>query len=239
MAQLTTISALRHAGNTLLSLLFPNKCLVCNEGPHDSVDPICDNCFSKFTNLPIENRVSDVTVNESIDAVYSGWAFNDYLRDTIHALKYEDRARIGTYLGKRLGGVLKPKLMGELDEIVPVPLHHVKYRDRGYNQAYWIGKGLAQELEIPLNQNLVKRIKHTVSQTTLDREERQRNMNRAFKIMKDVQNKKIGIVDDVLTTGSTISSMATLLKQRGAQSIIALTIATPLEKKYDTYAESV
>jgi predicted amidophosphoribosyltransferase len=85
----------------------------------------------------------------------------------------------------------------------------------------------------------MKREKHTISQTTLNREERLNNMKKAFKINQDVSDRNIGIVDDVLTTGSTISSMASILKDAGAKKIIALTVATPLERKNDTYTESV
>lgn len=231
MAILKTSSSLQNAGNIILSLLFPNKCLVCNEGPHDSIDPICKNCFSKFESLPVKNRVKEVTVNQDIDLAYSGWFFNENLRNSIHALKYEDRAKVGSFLGEKLGLWLEDKIQNQLDMIIPVPLHHVKHRERGYNQAYWIAKGLSQQLTIPLNNQLVKRIKHTESQTSLDQKERQLNMNRAFKITNDVKGKRIGIVDDVLTTGSTISSMAEQLKHNGASKIYALTIATPLEKE--------
>ena len=85
----------------------------------------------------------------------------------------------------------------------------------------------------------MKRIKHTISQTTFDRKERLNNMKKTFRINQDVTDKNIGIMDDVLTTWSTISSMASMLKDAGAKTIVALTVATPLEKKNDTYAESV
>jgi len=74
----------------------------------------------------------------------------------------------------------------------------------------------------------MKRVKHTISQTTLDRKERLKNMKKAFRINQDVTAKNIGIVDDVLRTGSTISSMATLLKDADAKTIVAITVATPL-----------
>ena len=77
----------------------------------------------------------------------------------------------------------------------------------------------------------MKRIKHIISQTTLDRKERLNNMKKAFKINQDVTDKNIGIVDDVLTTESTISSLASIIKDAGAKTIVALTVATPLDKK--------
>jgi ComF family protein len=192
-----------------------------------------------MTPLPIENRVQELTVNDGIDIALSGWDFGDELRTAIHSLKYEDRARIGFFLGKLLGDQLHKRTIQKLDYLIPVPLHPVKFRDRGFNQARWIADGLGKAVQKTVRSKLMKRIKHTISQTTLDRKERLNNMKKAFKINQDVTDKNIGIVDDVLTTGSTISSMASILKDAGAKTIVALTVATPLEKKDDTYAESV
>tara|TARA_B110000914_G_scaffold195059_1_gene183480 strand:- start:16 stop:594 length:579 start_codon:yes stop_codon:yes gene_type:complete len=192
-----------------------------------------------MTPLPIENRVPELTVNDGIDIAFSGWDFGDELRTAIHSLKYEERARIGFFLGKLLGDRLHEKRIQELDYLIPVPLHPVKFRERGFNQAEWIATGLGQAIQKPVYRKLMKRIKHTISQTTLDRKERLNNMKKAFKFNQDVTDKNIGIVDDVLTTGSTISSMASILKDAGAKTIVALTVATPLEEKDDTYAESV
>ena len=154
-------------------------------------------------------------------------------------MKYEERARIGFFLGELLGDQLHKRTIQELDYLIPVPLHPVKFRDRGFNQARWIADGLGKAVQKPVRTKLMKRIKHTISQTPLDRKERLNNMKKAFTIIQDVTDKNIGIVDDVLTTGSTISSMASILKDAGAKTIVALTVATPLEKKDDTYAESV
>ena len=192
-----------------------------------------------MTPLPIENRVQELTVNDGIDIALAGWDFGDELRTAIHSLKYEERARIGFFLGELLGDQLHKKTIQKLDYLIPVPLHPVKFRDRGFNQARWIADGLGKAVQKPVRTKLMKRIKHTISQTTLDKKERLNNMKKAFKINRNVTDKNIGIVDDVLTTGSTISSMASILKDAGAKTIVALTVATPLEKKDDTYAESV
>ena len=239
MAILTIIPSLSTVGNAFISLLFPNQCLVCKEAEFFSQDPICPDCLQHMTPLPIGNRVQELTVNDGIDIALSGWDFGDELRTAIHSLKYEERARIGFFLGELLGDQLHKRTIQELDYLIPVPLHPVKFRDRGFNQARWIADGLGKAVQKPVRSKLMKKIKHTISQTTLDRKERLNNMKKAFKINQDVTDKNIGIVDDVLTTGSTISSMASILKDAGAKTIVALTVATPLEKKDDTYAESV
>lgn len=239
MASLTKFPTLNSIGNAFISLLFPNQCLVCKEGEFNSSDPICNECFNKMKPIEMKNRTNKLTVNDDIDIALAGWDFGIELKPAIHSLKYEARAKIGFFLGKKLGEKFNNDYFQDLDYLISVPLHPVKYRDRGYNQAEWIARGLGKELGIPVQANLMKRVKYTISQTTLNREERLDNMKKAFRITQDVTDKRIGIVDDVLTTGSTISSMATVLKDAGAKTIIAITIATPLERKNDTYAESV
>jgi ComF family protein len=239
MAILTNNPALASVGNAFISLFFPNQCLVCKGGDFHLSDPICPDCLQQMNPLPIENRVKELTVNNGIDMALAGWDFGDELRTAIHSLKYEERARIGSFLGKVLGERLHLKTIQELDYLIPVPLHPVKFRDRGFNQAEWIAIGVGKAIQKPVQTGLMKRMKYTISQTTLNREERLNNMKQAFRITKDVTDKKIGIVDDVLTTGSTISSMASVLKDAGARTIVALTVATPLEKTDDTHAESV
>ena len=228
MAILTIILSLNTVGNAFIGLLFPNQCLVCNEGEFYSQDPICLDCFQQMTPLPSGNRVQELTVNNGIYISLSGWDFGDELRKAVHSLKYEDRARIGFFLGKLLGDQLHKKTIQELNYLIPVPLHPVKFRDRGFNQAKWIADGLGQAVQKPVYTKLMKRIKHTISQTTLDRKERLKTMKKAFRINQDVTAKNIGIVDDVLTTGLTISSMAFIVKDAGAKTIVALTMAKPL-----------
>ena len=225
-------------GNAFISLLFPNQCLVCNSGEFYSQDPICSRCIQLLVPLNIENRVKELTVKDHIDFAYAGWEFGDELRVAIHSLKYDERAKIGLFLGKELGQYLGLNLIQSLDGLIPVPLHPVKYRERGFNQAEWIAKGLGDNWNQPVWNNLIKRVKHTESQTTLNRDERLNNMKTAFQLNKDVNGKIIGIVDDVLTTGSTISSMANVLKDGGAKQIIALTVTTPLDNN-DSYPKSI
>ena len=82
-------------------------------------------------------------------------------------------------------------------------------------------------------------MKYTISQTTLDREERQNNMQLAFRTRKDMAGKTVAIIDDVLTTGSTISSLAGVIKDAGAKTVVALTVAAPLDHLDDTLPESL
>jgi len=107
MAILTIIPSLNTLGNSFISLLFPNQCLVCKDGEFFSQDPICLICLQHMTLLPIGNRVEELTVNDGIGIALSGWDFGNELRTAIHSLKCEDRARIGSFLDQLLGDKLQ------------------------------------------------------------------------------------------------------------------------------------
>ena len=131
MAILTIIPSLNPLGNSFISLLFPNQCLVCKDGELFSQDPICLISLQHKTPLPIGNRVQQLTVNDGIDIALSGWDFGNELRTAIHSLKYEDQARIGFFLGQLLEDQFQKKTIQELDFLIHVPLHPVKFREGG------------------------------------------------------------------------------------------------------------
>jgi len=176
------------------------------------------------------NRIDDVHFPQFIDEAYACWWFNDILQDVIHQLKYADRARIGMDMGKLAAGTFHKNVLQNLDLITAIPLHHKKNRERGYNQAGWIAKGFSKQVGIPLDLSMIKRKNYTVSQTTLDREERLQNMENAFVSSRPLKGLNVGIIDDVLTTGATMSACAKALKQNGARRVMAITLATPKTK---------
>jgi len=239
MAAFSHFAPFHSGGSAFLDLLFPNICSVCGQENFYSRDPVCAGCDDQWIPMDLKNRVQELAVRENIDRAYTGWEFGPELRALIHPLKYQDRARIGSYLGRRLGRRVKEKMNLELDALIPVPLHPVKYRERGYNQAQWICRGLSRELQLPMWPKAITRVKYTISQTTLDREERQNNMQQAFHTRKDMAGKTIAVIDDVLTTGSTISSLAGTIKDAGAKTVVALTVAAPLDHLDDSFPESL
>ena len=217
-----------------LDLFFPNQCLVCSKGIFRSSDSICTQCFMSFEKTNLGNWIENVSHSEGLDGVYSGWYFNDQIQRVIHSLKYEERAKLGWELGHHLGNMFPSFQVGDLDFLVPVPLHSVKKRERGYNQAKWIAKGLSSIWGIPVDFSILKRKKYTETQTMLSSLERKENMDKAFEVKRMTTGLNIGIIDDVLTTGSTMSACAVMLKEKGFQSVFAITCSTPkLEKKYN------
>ena len=119
--------------------------------------------------------------------------------------------------------------IGDIDMIIPVPLHWLKKRERGYNQAFWLAKGLASIYAVFVDTSIIKRTRYTVSQTMLGSTERMVNLDGAFAINKSLDNQHILLVDDVLTTGLTISNCAKVLRENGAARVSGITCTTPRE----------
>lgn len=204
--------------------------MLCKQFMENHDNSFCSVCRQKFNPIPKTDRRENLLISEGLDAAYSGWYYSDGIDDVIHSLKYNDRAKLGLELGRHLGQYLSPETFGKVDYLTDVPLHNVKFRDRGYNQAEWISKGVADIWQIPYKKHILKRNRFTVSQTTLNKEERKSNMANAFKSQVSVKNQSIVIVDDVLTTGSTMSACAMSLKQDGATHVNGLTVSTPLDQ---------
>jgi competence protein ComFC len=112
------------------------------------------------------------------------------------------------------------------DLIVPVPLHPARQRERGFNQASLLAESLSAETSMPCR-GVLQRIRYTTTQTALDRSERMENLHNAFRLRKnaDVRGLRVLLIDDVLTTGSTLSECARVLKRAGAISVHAVTAA--------------
>ena len=143
-------------------------------------------------------------------------------------MKYEGFEKLGVWLGRELGRAIGSAGQ-RADGLIPIPLHKRKFRERGYNQAELIARGVSEEIGIPVRTDLVRRWRFTETQTQLSLEQRQKNMEDAFEIVSDNQTEVSGkeylIVDDVITTGATITSCARELVGAGALRVIAASSA--------------
>jgi len=122
---------------------------------------------------------------------------------------------LGVDLGKKIGR-LTQELQMKIDVLIPVPLHRIKQRERGYNQSEFIARGIAAVINRPIMLNAVRRSRQTKTQTSLNLEERRKNMEGAFELVggsiKNLQGKRCLLVDDVITTGATANSCQSLHK---------------------------
>lgn len=220
------ISVIKSPINVFISWLYPEVCKSCSLGS-DGGNLVCSQCYENLNLTNFGNWISTVSCPDGIDEAYSCWFFDKELQQVIHLLKYSDYARVGTQLGMAAAENIAMVQKKKLDMLIPIPLHSVKKRKRGYNQADFIAKGMSNIWNVPVRTDVLRRLKFTESQTTLNKDERMQNMSEAIGVLKDIKGTTCALVDDVLTTGSTMSSAAVALKNRGAEKVIAVTCATP------------
>jgi ComF family protein len=146
----------------------------------------------------------------------------------VHNLKYGGVQALGLELGRRVGKIFIEQGI-RADAVIPVPLHRRKLRERGYNQAELIARGLSEVSGIPVQCDLIGRKKYTKTQTLLTLTERRANMEEAFEVvptkMCEVRDKKFIVIDDVVTTGSTMIACASALRASGALEVIGASAA--------------
>lgn len=186
--------------SSTLEALFPRFCYLCYA---KTTGLVCDSCKEKL----MEKRVSKtIFPRESrLSKVHILFDYSEGVRTLVEQFKYERRREIVNYL---MAFYDFSELM--YDCIVPVPLHHVRFRERGFNQSELIAKNLVQFTHIPIVKRGVQRVRYTKQQTGLQKEERNKNLLNAFKIRSPerFQNKRVLLVDDVYTTGSTLENLA-------------------------------
>ena len=227
------------ARDRLLHLLFPKVCVVCGRLLIPAEDGCCSSCmagFDPFTNsVEAEQFLRNVIASRFGKAVLfeRGWCRylfhkKSSLQLALHAMKYEGLYNLGNMFGFQLGEwMLSSGGIGDIECIVPVPLHRLKKIERSYNQSEKIADGIGNSLDKPVMRKLLVRKRYTVSQTGLSVEERKKNPEGAFSVAKGVTLRHVLLVDDVVTTGATLAAAASALFQAGVEkvSFAALAIA--------------
>jgi len=226
---------------------FPPICFSCGNRLADTESRVCRTCWQSIERIHPNDHTMQVMrarflEDASIDEFYSYYYFQEggVFQKLVHSLKYDATTKLGIELGRNIGNVMKDETdTSAVDALVPVPLHKLKQRERGYNQSDSLCDGIAEAIHRPVALSLVKRLKNTVSQTHLSAEERNRNVGDAFEVSAIdrhlVNGKTLMIVDDVITTGSTIQSVARILKRAGAAKVIAASAAiAKLDSKRET-----
>lgn len=155
------------------------------------------------------------------------WIHNRAVQRAIYQFKFHNKryyAKIfAQEMAQQYGGWIRKK---GIEEIIPVPLHPARRRKRGFNQAELLAEELGRILQIPVNNEVVFRIKNTKPQKNLNDRERQKNLQRAFGVSPGWKaGKHVLLIDDIYTTGSTIHRIAKLLKKAGVQNVYFLTIS--------------
>src|SRR6184192_1534237 len=227
-----------------VSLLYPPGCTICGKSIRAD-EYLCDQCETKAVRIvapfcqkcsePFEGSITNTFACANcahrtiyFDAAVSAYRGRGIVRQIIHEFKYGRKIHLRHLVARWLCAAFDDeRLRGrQFDIIVPVPLHSTRQRERGFNQASLLAELLTARMSIPCKP-MLKRVRYTTTQTALDRVERMENLHNAFRLRKnaDVRGLHVLLIDDVLTTGSTLSECARILKRSGAISVYAATAA--------------
>lgn len=234
--------------SALLDFLFPPLCHVCGkfipqagrlhicppcrQRMPSPTSPLCTRCGIPFDGAGAHHPCSSCLRSPpSFRAARAALVHEGPGRDLIHAFKYTGR----THLRRPLG-LLAVELLTEFvasgrpDLIVPVPLHVKRLRSRGFNQALLVGELLAEEWRIPLCRQALKRVRWTEPQINLAAELRRENVRNAFSVPDAslVSGRRVLLVDDVFTTGSTVEECSRTLDRAGAEEVLVITLSRAL-----------
>lgn len=221
-----------------ISLAFPELCQACGTGLYKQEQVLCTYCRHRlpYTNFHLDSLNStakqfwgraDITAAASFLYFKKG----ERVQRLLHQLKYRGQTEVGFYLGRLYGNVLKDtKGFAEADLICPLPLHKESLRKRGYNQSEYFANGLGSAMQKEVNSAFLSRPEIRESQTKKSRFERFLNVSKAFTVQQPrrLAGRHVLLVDDVLTTGATLTACATeILAIDGARVSIATIAYAP------------
>ena len=213
---------------------LPRFCPSCKNKLTSTEVVVCNSCLSKIKHADSERTEIEFARKFKNEKIIKGFTSlfvfekEKEFQDIIHDLKYNGKFSIGIFLGKLLAASVNDKIQEwEIDLIVPIPLHHLKRAERGYNQSDFIAKGMKKILHVPVKSRLIKRTRFTETQTSMNLIERRENMKDAFALRRNkiLQNKNVLLIDDVITTGATTSECGRILLLGGAANVYAASVA--------------
>ncbi len=211
----------------LINIIIPSNCIFCNAAMENNKKIICEICYSELKKAPVvlEQKLRQEINNPNIDRIFIGYEYSEKLKMLMHVFKYERFTALASHFASAIATLIRyPE---KIDLILPVPLHPRKHRERGYNQSELIGKSLACLLSIEYRNDLLERKKYTISQTTLNKNDRIQNVSDAFFCSESLHDKTILIIDDVITTGSTLKACAECVLKNKAKIVHLAAVTTP------------
>jgi len=230
-----------HFKESILNILYPRCCPICGEivsikGEYACLaccdkpiligEPRCKKCSKPIEDEEVELCHDCKRNHHNYTRGYALWLYDATMKKSIADFKYKGRKEYGDFYSREIIKNLGTIIMEiNPDVIVPIPLHKLKERKRGFNQAEVIARGISRELKIPMAKNLIVRNKNTLPQKQLNDVERLRNLEKAFSISKKEYLKyrdpilKVLLIDDIYTTGSTIEACTKILHKYGVQKV--------------------
>jgi len=227
-------------GDKIIELIYPNTCVLCEKilvyGERRGIcsscevtypylqDQLCAHCGKPLLD-EMKEKCFDCRKGKSYyESGRSMWVYEEKVREALHAFKYKGHKEKGRLFAKELVRYYNRLTTWEVDCVIPVPLYRKKEKERGYNQAVLIGQYFARSYGVRFEKYGLIRIKATLPQKELKDQERLENMRQAFEAKEKVRGKKILLIDDIYTTGTTINACAKALKNKGASTVYYLAI---------------
>ena len=221
---------LRAALWALVDFVYPNACLVCGRGLGDPAERVCGACLSRIAAKATQLGSLAAADPYGKEIHYLAvWEYEEPLPTLIHALKYGGMWKLAPQLSREMARQIRAhERFAAADSLVPVPLHRLRRRERGFNQSEKLAEGISKVTGQALFPAL-ERARYTRTQTTLSAEERRNNVEGAFRVRKGVAacGRSVLLVDDVLTTGATVRECARVLWQAGAAEVSVVVAARP------------
>jgi ComF family protein len=212
--------------NPCIELFFPALCFICESRLEPNRKIVCRNCFQQLPKFDLtdDHPFPDKKFNNS----FILYRFSPGIRILIHLLKYKGYFSLAEYFAEAAVQSFPYLRSTHYDYILPVPLHKVRLRERGFNQSSVLANAIGKKLGLPFHEDIIIRQRNTPSQTKLDRRQRLQNVADAFRCPGRVTGARILMIDDVITTGSTINSCCQALRKGGAAYIDVLALANPI-----------
>lgn len=207
-----------HFINSIINIFYPNVCGICDK---ISKDDICPKCMKKLKEIRICKK--HIYLRKSFTTHMYIFKYEDIIRNNIIKYKFGDQGyRYKSFVkfmknDKKICGFLK-----NYDIIIPVPISRIRNRQRGYNQSELIVKEFAKQVEdVHFANDILYKIKNTLPQSSLNKEQRKNNLNNAYEVrnIEKIKDKKVLLFDDIYTTGSTVGECARVLKLAGAREV--------------------
>lgn len=229
-------------------LLYPPRCLLCDSAGVDDAD-LCEHCYQQLPfnktacvtcALPLPSNTSAGAIcgrcqkkPPLYDEAFSVFGYEQPMVWLIQQLKFNEKLAHVRLLGELVADSDCVKKIAELEDvcILPVPLHKKRLRQRGFNQSIELARALSKKTGWSMELHCVQRIRDTTAQTGLDAKARRKNIRGAFEVVEALSQKHVLIVDDVVTTGSTVNELSRVLKKSGVEKVTVLSLArAPLNK---------
>lgn len=218
-----------------VQFIFPPVCIISDKRlpENNSNKYILDDILTSLDRITASD-FDDLKAKIDSEDVFSIYTFypDSQMEKIVHNIKYSGMKNLGTFMGELTGQELAQEMKIDssgYDFIIPVPLHKVRIRERHYNQSDYIAKGISKKLGTEVLSEAVSRIRYTKTQTHLTRAERIENVKGAFIINDEykeiLKGKNFILVDDVVTTGSTVNEVIRILTENGAGNILTICLA--------------